>query len=203
MIFYKVEAPDENALGKAYIRLRDSRAFVRRTDNILLVGTGNEHTTFIPGIAKDVGGTAIPIDKDTMRQLMPAIDIPKREEYKSPDGEVFYDKTQYIAYLRTLQQKGLLQPLPKKVRKPRKSSGDGESVIVAKIEPNVSFDLDGILATLKDMTEKAFARATELENIYNNLKTFKDSEDAKAKAEEEYELKLNAIKSFVKSKFPV
>ena len=166
MIYYKIQAKEENSAKQIIRTLKNSRTWVRTNGNPLELysATGNDHTKHVLGIASEFNASVVEIDKSKIPQsVILQGGIPKRE-YIAFDGTVFSDKNLFAQYERSNNPEKIKARAskPVKERKPRLVK---KPDIVYRIEPNHDFNLAGVtdsLAILEDKLLKAYNEVSDL-----------------------------------------
>jgi hypothetical protein len=173
MIYYKIQAKEENSAIQIIRTLKNSHTWAKSNGNPLEVysATGNEHQKHIPAIAQEFNATITEIEKDQIPEEIKAHGgIPKRE-YIAFDGTVFTDKMLFNNYQRNNNPElvNTRKNRWKNILKDRKPRLAKKPVTIYRVEPNQDFTLAGVINTLQILEDKLLKAYTEVSEVRKNL----------------------------------
>ncbi len=181
MLYYKILATNPDSAKQIIRTLKNSKSWAKTNGNNLEIftATGNDHTKHILGIAQEFGANITQIEKNQIPKSI--TQIPKRE-YVAFDGSVFTDKLGFCLYqkhnnpklvnTRKERWKNCLGLASNQINKERKVRASKQ--VVARLEPNQDFNLDGAINSLDILESKLLQAFNEVSETRKNLIKIKE-----------------------------
>lgn len=171
--WYLIIAQSDEAGRNVMKSLRNEHLMVRRRNSKLYACISNHHQNWLSRICQDFSAQL-----KVLEEAPAGLNAPSKEEYLTPCGEKYYDPVQYSHHFRTC----------KKCRK------GGEAKVVAKLEPGVEHNLNGVISSLEVVRDQMWEKVEVMDNLLSNLKVYRDSKEKLTELDEEVTKRIEAVR---------
>ena len=206
MRWFEIKSQSEDARNNVFKSMREQKLLVRRENGRLVACIGSQHQGWLTKVCGDFGSTLKVLDNPP-----DGMTVPKKEEYKVPCDEVFYDPRmsathqKYCAKCRKL--KAQAQAEKPTAEKPTAEKPSAETTpaptlpasktrlpVIAKLEPGQDLSIEGVILSLEVTKERLQEQLIRLDSLIENLKGFKDSKDMLSELDIEVKQRVAAVK---------
>lgn len=204
--WYQLTPHSDEALLHVFHTLRQQRLMARKRDGHIIVCASDHHQVWLANLCRDHDSSMLILD-----QAPEGIRVPKKESYVAPCGEEFFDPNLLPVHIRFCPQcKELAPPKAKApeeagpgvveaappVKAPRKPRTP-KAKVVAKLEPGVDFNLDGIISSVEVVKDQLWEKVEYLDTLLVNLKYYRDDREKIAELGVEADKRVAAVKLLI------
>lgn len=175
--WYLITAQSDEAGRNVVKSLREQHLMVRWRNSKLYACISNQHQNWLSRVCQDFGASSRMLEEAPV-----GISAPTKEEYLTPCGEKFYDPIQYSQHFRTCE----------------KCSKGAKVKVVAKLEPGVEYNLNGVISSLEVVRDQMWEKVETMDNLLNNLKVYRDSKEKLVSLDEEVGKRVEAVRMLLK-----
>ncbi len=210
--WYQLTPHSDEALRNVFHTLRKRRLMARKQDSNIIVCASDHHQLWLSNLCRDFNSSMIILD-----QAPEGIRVPKKESYVAPCGEEFFDPHLMGNHVRWCPKCKELAPpkaeapevaesgaveaapsvkapprykVPRTYRKPR-------APVVAKLEPGVDFNLDGIISSVEVVKDQLWEKVEYLDTLLVNLKYYRDDKEKITELSVEADKRVAAVKLLI------
>lgn len=215
--WYQLTPHSDEALRNVFHSLREQRLMARKKDGHIIVCASDHHQLWLSNLCRDFNSSMIILD-----QAPDGVRVPKKESYVTPCGEEFFDPILVPNHVRFCPKCKELAPpkaqapevaetevaetevaeaappvkapprfkAPRKYRKPR-------APVVAKLEPGVDFNLDGIISSVEVVKDQLWEKVEYLDTLLVNLKQYRDDKEKITELSVEADKRVAAVKLLI------
>jgi len=153
----------------------------RKRDGNIIVCISNHHQGWLSDLCRDFNS-----DLSMLDQAPAGLKVPKRESYLTPCGEEFFDPILVSNHVRFCDKCKSLAPAkaeapkvaaPKRRGRPLGKSRSGKARTVAKLEPGMNYDLNGVISSIEIVRDRMWEKCEFLDNLIINLKNYRDDKE--------------------------
>lgn len=181
--WYRIDAKTPEALANIFKSLRKQHLLVRRTDDTVYACVSTHHIGWLGNVCTDFGGTTV-----SLKTAPEGFRKSRREEYKTPCGEIFYDHillAQHVKYCQKCKQGAKVEVKVAPVRGAK---------VVAKLEPGVSLNFDGVITSLEEMRNQLYQHLEDVEGLLKNLRGYQEAKIKMVDLTSEVKLRVQGAK---------
>jgi len=187
MKWYEVRAKTDEATRNILKSMRNQKLLARKAkDNgFLYVCIGEQHQNWLADVCHDFGASLM-----SLAETPDGLRSPHKEVYTAPCGEELYDPILFSHHSRNCEKCKEIKaqhPIVVKPTTPRAKT-------VAKIEPGLEFNLNGVVASLEVTRDRLYEHLETLEALLKNLQGYREAKDKLAGLEEEARDRIKAAK---------
>lgn len=175
--WYLITAQSDDASRNVMKSLRNEHLMVRRRNSKLYACISNHHQNWLSRICQDFGAQL-----RVLEEAPTGLKGPTKEEYLTPCGIKYYDPVQYSQHFRTCD----------------KCSKVSEARVVAKLEPGVEHNLNGVIASIEVVRDQMWEKVETMDELLNNLKIYRDSKEKLVELNEEVTKRIEAVRMLLK-----
>lgn len=179
--WYLITASSSDATNNVLKSLRRQHLMVRKRNGNLYACVSNNHQQWLSNVCQDFSAQL-----KTLEKAPEGIRSPTKEEYLTSCGQRFYDPLQYSNHIRGCNT------CKEKVKERRQ--GVLPAKVIAKLEPGVDFDLNGVISSLEVVRDQLWEKVEQLDNLLINLKVYRDSKEEVIKLNTEVKKRIDAVR---------
>jgi len=175
--WYLITAQSDEAGRNVMKSLRNEHLMVRRRDGKLYACISNHHQVWLSKVCQDFSAQLRVLEEAPV-----GLNAPSKEEYITPCGEKFYDPVQYSHHFSTCI----------------KCSKSAKAKVVAKLEPGVEHDLNGVIASIEVIRDQMWEKVETMDELLSNLKVYRDSKEKLTGLNEEVTKRIEAVRMLLR-----
>lgn len=174
--WYTITSPSPDGVRSVLKSLRTQHLMVRKQDGNLLACVSNDHQLWLSRVCQDFHANMVVLEK-----APEGVRVPKREVYTTPCNQEVYDPLLYSNHLRNC---------------PKCKASRGAEV-VAKLEPGVEHDLDGVIVSLEVVKDQLLQEFETVDSLVTNLKAYRDAKGRVSELHAEVDGRIAAVKLLI------
>lgn len=174
--WYIITSPSKEGLRSVLKSLRTQHLMVRRRNGDLVACVSNNHQIWLSRVCQDFHANLQVLEEPPV-----GIRAPKKEVYTAPCGAELYDPILYSHHCRSCLEC-------------KKIAG---AKVVAKVEPGVEHNLDGVIASLEVVREQLMEKCEAVDELVVNLKAYRDAKGQLSGLYTEVDMRVNAVKLLI------
>lgn len=174
--WYSITASSPDGLRSVLKSLRTQHLMVRKQNGHLVACVSNDHQVWLSRVCQDFHA-----DLKVLEGPPVGVRAPRKEVYVALCGEKLYDPILYSHHCR-----GCL-----------KCKEIGGARVVAKLEPGVEHNLDGVIASLEVVRDQLMEKCETVDNLITNLKAYRDAKDKLSELYTEVDKRVDAVKLLI------
>lgn len=174
--WYTVTSSSPEGLRSVLKSLRTQHLMVRKRNGKLLACVSDNHQLWLSRVCQDFHANLVVLDK-----APEDVRVPKKEVYIAPCGQEIYDPLLYSNHIKNC---------------PKCKASRGAKV-VAKLEPGVEHDLNGVIVSLEVVRDQLMEKFEIVDDLITNLKAYREARGKVTELHAEVDNRIAAVKLLI------